>query len=151
MTTYPSFTACATCMSQPCNRLRYGGVKPLKYTVSQVIEFSMDERDCPFVIPNRSQLHSLLSSLNTIELDNLVKDIAGFITPMHDLNYPRRHYIDGYYDNAGRIQYLETLWHNHAFVMLRVPPFYHLDHDMHTWLTALEHAPSPSREGEYCG
>ena len=135
-TKFPSFPGCKFCFRKPCDRLRFGGVFPNKFKVvygSDVASFG-----CPFLVTSLDEVVQLFRESSQWDLIRFINDIMWDMSIADQNNFRQEHYVDGYLDFNGRINYLCALWNARVMAIVRVPPAYRLDRQLAQWLLAYE-------------
>ena len=130
------FPACATCFAKPCERLRYGGVRPGKFIMVHMHEYSFDS--CYFAAES---FHEIEWMLKDLQLRDLILRIGGIIpsmSPAEQLQYNLQHYVNDYSDWAGYMAYVQRIWEDRVLIVLRIPMSYIFDNKIKRWLHALE-------------
>jgi hypothetical protein len=133
---YFGFPSCATCFSKPCERLRFGGVRPGKFSLVHRSEYSFDK--CYFAADS---FHEVEWMLNGLQLHDLILETGHLIplmAPSEQLQYNLQHYVNGYSDWAGYMSYIRRLWEDRVVIFLRVPFSHPMDAKTKRWLYALE-------------
>ncbi len=131
-----SFPGCKTCRGKPCSRLRFGRVFPGKFIVIHRRYLGFGEKGCPFVVTSKSEAVELFRHVPLPELTRYVNDILSDMSPSEQSRTMMRHFVDGFADASGRVDFLSALWDNNVLGVIRVPRFFTMDKPMTRWLLA---------------
>lgn len=134
--TYFKFSACATCFQTPCERLRYGGVYPGKFIILHSREYSFT--NCQFAAVSIDEVNQLLSSLQVHDFLYEIGKVISLMSPAEQIRWNMDHFVTGYSDWAGYMEFIRRLWEERIIIILRIPYFYQQDLKVRRWLHALE-------------
>ena len=133
-----SYPGCKSCLSKPCDHLRYGGVFPGKFLFVHRRRHNASPQGCPFLPASFDEVRRLLDGTSWQDLAALVEDVVPQLSPEEYLSVRQEHYITDCSDREGRIRFLEALWKADALSAVRVPDDFRTDKTLGAWLVENE-------------
>lgn len=146
----PGLACCRSCLGTPCGDLRFGGAPPGGFRLVHRSRFGSGTDECPFLEHRWLAIERALGRLTFSKLSMLVSRFIGDLSEIELIRWRQRHFVQGYPDSAGRIEFIRALWCGGVASMIRVPSFCENDPVLTRWLNDFE-APPERRSGPRSG
>ncbi|HMD68922.1 MAG TPA: hypothetical protein VKF42_08590 [Chitinivibrionales bacterium] len=137
-----SFPGCKSCLSKPCERLRFGYVFPGKLLFVHKRHIGATPQECPFLPASFDEVQGLIDRESLVDLVGAVEDIVSQLSAEEYLSVRQEDYVTEYGDVDGRLHFLEALWDAGALAAVRVPENIRTNRPLAAWLQSVE---SPGR------
>lgn len=129
-----SFPGCKSCLSKPCERLRFGHVFPEKLLFVHKRHMGATPQECPFLPASFDEVRRLIDRESLVDLVGTVEDIVSQLSAEEYLSVRQEFFVTEYGDIEGRLHFLEALWDAGALAAVRVPEEVRAKGPLTAWL-----------------